>query len=415
LNYFRNIALVKGKHKACLEIYIGADEKWICNFIVVKNKNKEQIEIAEEHIGLTSDEMLKKISKSKFPLCLVINGKGIISKKIHVAHDDANNESIIQQVLPNAKHGDFYLRKYSATDNNAFVSLIRKSLLEGVLDLLSKNKISVVEVFWGPFTVNSVIPLMGITNGEILTEHYKFTIENSFITEFIPTEDNQISQGKLSIGDEKLEVQSLISFGTLINHFYINKAENTSEIAVVINAENNFVYSKLFAKTLQYSLILVFIVLLVNFFLFDYYNRKQQDLFSQVTKFNDLLTNQDTLKKTLESKRDLLEKSGLLESSKISFYSDRIASVVNEGITLTKLEVNPLKDIVGQDKDETGYEFTNETIELTGTASNSTYLNEWIKDMKVFNWVKDITIKNYNRDNSLKPASFTILAKIDSK
>jgi len=413
LKYFRNIALVNSRNKACLEIFIDSGEEWICNFIAIKNKNKKQIVVSEEHIGLGSTEMLKKIGKNKIPLCLVINGKGVISKKIQCSNDNVNEESIIQKVLPNAKQGDFYMRKYPSTDNEAFVSLIRRSMLTEVLDLLNKNKISPVEVFWGPFSISSVISLTDMHQGELITEHYKFTVENSQIIEFAQIEDSNTIQKKLCIGDEKLELQSLVSFGTLINHFYTNKAKNTSQIPAVTEAENNFIYATQFSKTIQFSSVFVFVVLLVNFILFNYYNRKQQDLSSKVARYSDLLINQDTLKKTLESKMELIGKSGLLESSKISFYADRIASVVNEGITLSKLEVNPMKEISGQSGDESGYSFTNDTIEISGTAKNSTYLNEWIKDIKVYKWVKDITIKNYNRDNSLKPASFTILAKIE--
>jgi hypothetical protein len=412
--YFRNIAIVKSKQKACIELFIKPDGNWEFNFISIKRKEKDQIEISEEHVSLDNIDSLKKIITNKYPLCLVINGKSIISKRVQSSQDD-NKESLIQKALPSARNDEFYLRSYPAAGNSSYVSLIRRSLLEEILEFFSKNKICIVEVFWGSFSVNSILSLIGMNNGEIITEHYKFNITDKKITEYSSIEETPPVNELFKIGNEKLKIQSLISFSTLISHFYNNNAENSSDIPVVINSENEYLYSRMFVKTAWCILVFVFIVLLTNFVLFDYYNRKQRDLSSQVLQFNDLLVNQDTLKKNLESKRELLEKSGLLESSKISFYTDRIASIVNEGITLTRLEVNPLNEKTGEDIEETGYSFKNDSIQITGTASNSTYLNEWIKDIKVFQWVRDVAIKNYNRDNSQKPAVFMIEIKINSK
>ena len=77
--------------------------------------------------------------------------------------------------------------------------------------------------------------------------------------------------------------------------------------------------------------------------------------------------------------------------------------------------MNPLKEKTGADIEESGYSFKADSIEVSGTAGNSTYLNEWIKDVKVFQWVKNVAIKNYNRDNSQKPAMFTLEIKINGK
>lgn len=412
--YFRNIFIVKSKQKACLELVIKPDESWQYNFISVKKKNKDQIEIAEEHISLDAIDSLKSIVTNKYPLCLIINGKGIISKKVHSSQDDTK-ESLIQKALPNARNDEFYLRSYGASDNFSYVSLIRRSLLEEILEIFNKNKICVTEVFWGPFSVGSIITLNGMTQGEIVTENYKFIVAEGKITEYSVIEETITESDLFKIGTEKLKIQSLVSFGTLINHFYDNNAENTSDIPTVIDSENEYLSLRLFVKTAWCALVFVFVVLLLNFVLFDHYNKSQRDLSSQVSQFNDVLVNQDTLKKNLESKKELLEKSGLIESSKISFYSDRLASVVNEGITLTKLEVNPLVNKTSENVEETGYGFKNDCIEITGTADNSTFLNKWTKDIKVFQWVKDVAIKNYNRDNSQKPAVFTIEIKIDSK
>jgi hypothetical protein len=376
LKFFRNIAIAKSKQKACIELFIKPDGSWQFNYISVIRKERGQIEISDEHTNLDKLDSIKKILANKLPLCLVINGKTIISKRIRLSENEGSG-FIIQKVLPGVRADEFYMRTYPASDNNIYVSLIRISLLEEIIEFFKENKINLVEIFWGPFSVNSIISLTGIEHGEIITEQFRFIISDKKISDYSLIEIADRSDELFTIGNEKLKRQSLVSFSVLINHFFDNNGENTSGAPIIVNSENEFIYSKMFVKSAWYALVIVFVVLLANFILFDYYSSKDRNLTSEVNQYSDVLINQDTLKKELESKTDLLEKSGLLESSRISFYTDRIASVVNEGITLTRFEVNPINERTGEDVEETGYRFKNDSIQITGTASNSTYLNEW--------------------------------------
>lgn len=395
----------------CIEMVVLPDETYRFNFISVKKKKQNKIEFIDEESTIDNFDTLKNSIDTKIPICLVINGKGIISKKVATDKDE-NIETLLQKVLPNALSSDFCVRSYPSDDSNNFVSLIRKSQLEKIVEEFIKNKIFIIDVFWGPFIVGSLIPLIGNTNSELSSENYKFTLHNQKITDYTTIDIPEKETFKIE--NENIHIQSMIALGGLIFHFFENNGINTSNIPCVVNCEKEFTYSRLFTKIGWSILVFMFSILLINFILFGYYDKEKQKLSGQVNQYNDLLINLDTLKKSIAQKQDLLESSGLSGSTKNSFYADRIASTIKTGITLTKLAVTPVEKTNNNNQNEEGYTFKKEYILINGTTNSSTYLNEWVKEMKKLKWVKEVIIKNYTQENNLKPAVFTIEIKIDT-
>jgi hypothetical protein len=414
IKYIENSVLLRGKCLGCIELNILPDEISAFNYIAIKQKDNKQINVIDEKTSIDNIDRLKEIVNSKIPLCLVINGKGIISKKILLSSDDTD-ETIIQKVLPNALPSDFYIRLYRTEKNNAFVSLIRKTTLDNVIGTFSKNKIFVVEVFWGPFVVSSIIPLLGQKKDEFCSENFKFTTNGTVLTEYSLKDNLPNKNEYFIVGSEKIEAASLISLSGLIYHFFENTGENTSGIPLIQETKKEYIYSQLFIKILWASLIIVFAVLLINFILFDHFNKNQQKLSEKVSQFSNLLINQDTLNKELQEKQSLLEKSGFLNTSKISFYADRIAATLTEGLTLSKLSIFPVEKIKNENSEESNFEFKSDYINISGTSAGSIYLNEWIKKIKIFEWVKEVTIKSYNQENNLKPAVFILEIQLKQK
>lgn len=398
----------------CIELNILPDEVWAYNYIAIKQKDNKQINVIDEKTSIESIENLKEVVSVKNPVCIVVNGKGIISKKI-LSSQDESDETIIQKVLPNAIPADFYMRIYHTEKNYIFVSLIRRAILENIIRTFTEHKIFVVEAFWGPFVVNAIIPLLGNQEDDLVSGNYKFTTKDNTLTEFSPNDNLQSKNEYFSIGTEKIKASSLISLSGLIYHFFDNDGVNTSGVPIIIDTKKEYIYSRLFIKTLWTSLIIIFVSLLINFFLFDYYNKERQNLSAKTALFSDLIINQDTLNKELLEKQSLLEKSGFLSSSKISFYADRIAATMTEGLALTKLSIFPAEKIKDENNEEDSFEFKSDNISITGTSTGSIYLNEWMKKIKTFEWIKDVTIKSYNQDNYQKPAVFILEIKLDQK
>jgi hypothetical protein len=119
------------------------------------------------------------------------------------------------------------------------------------------------------------------------------------------------------------------------------------------------------------------------------------------------------MKLQFEEKKDVLDKNGLLQASRISYYSDKIAASLLNNIRLTKLESFPMKKISVEGLED--YIFQNEKIIVSGTCEESIDFNSWERILKKMSWVKSVSIINYMQEKSGELAKFTIEIELKGK
>lgn len=396
-----NLSFVKGNRIACIEVILLTETNWEYNIVVLK-KNKTKLEFEAVKTSIDSFDEIKKTLSVKIPVCLVIYGKVIMLKKVSVKED--KEESILQKILPDATLNDFYFQELYTNNENKFVSVARKNLIEKILDTFSENKFHIVDITFGPFSIEHIFPLFDNVPDEILLEHYKLKIENSIIKDCKHIEHNK-DEIKYQVGDEALSNKALVSFAGGFQYLFVNSGKTSTNIPAVIQSSKEYTNSRIFMVAGWGVLILTFSILLINFLLFDNYNKKSRELYSKVGQYESLLNKHDALEKELEIKKQLLEKTGLLQSSKMSFYADRLASTLPSEIKLTELNINPLKK-KQQNKKE--LIFRKGIIHIAGTSKKSTVLNDWIKTIKQNDWAVDVTILGYKKDLANMPGKFTI-------
>jgi Tfp pilus assembly protein PilN len=100
------------------------------------------------------------------------------------------------------------------------------------------------------------------------------------------------------------------------------------------------------------------------------------------------------LKEELAEKKELLQETGMSESSKASFYIDRIAVSVPKGIQIESLETNPMLRKKTGDKQ---IKFNIGVITVSGTSKKSTVFNDWLKSITELDWVEKVEKFTYNK------------------
>lgn len=100
------------KSEICAVELCYTEEGLIYYFTQLRNKNNK-LEIAAT--GSSKDVLVlpETILKNKIPLLLVLNGKGIILKKITLnEHSEQDPEALIRQNLPAINMSDFYAQVF---------------------------------------------------------------------------------------------------------------------------------------------------------------------------------------------------------------------------------------------------------------------------------------------------------------
>lgn len=358
---------IKGGAAAGVEAEMLTEGGFQMNYVLLKKK-KENLDVVSSACEIKDLDALKASVNTDTPLCVAITGKGIIRKKSALSENE-NERSLLDKALPNANPEDFYTQKTDIENNEAIIAVARKTAVDGLLHQFKNAGFFVVDVSIGT--------------------------------------KNEMAQ--MSIKEEKLNERCAVAFASALSYFVSQQEENIF-IPEVKQQQNEYRHKRIFQMAGWTVLIFFFSVLLLNFFLFSHYNSRATELKMQVDKNKDDLASIATLQNELQLKQKLLDRLGLKESSKISFYADRIASGLPEEIRLSEMFINPVEKSVNEGKKELN--FITKTINISGQCRKSTELNDWIKLLKEKNWIKSVNVLGYTQETSGESGVFQILISV---
>ncbi|MBI5542200.1 MAG: hypothetical protein HY951_19240, partial [Bacteroidia bacterium] len=370
--------------------------------VVILQKKKNKVEITKRHYGITTVEELMKVLPSSLPVQLVIDGKGVIIRKV-MEEKDSSNESLLNQVLPNSNSSEFYFEKYKTEGDFVFISLIRIQQLNEIYNLFNDAGRIVVNVSLGPPIINHLLNYVEANENIIEIPSNQLQIRENLIVEINRT-SNQTAGSIIKVGTENIEGSILLPF-TAGFCYLLNLFDETILPDNIQKQADEYWNKRIFIIGGWSALVLIFILLLVSFLLFDNYRKQSNDLSYKVSLNTDLIKRLDTLKAELKLKKDFFKDYNLSESSRQSYFADQIALTLPETITLTVLDVNPLNKKL---KENQAPEFDRNSIFISGITSNSNILNDWIKKLQQQNWVKQINILNYSQENAVVKGEFKI-------
>jgi len=386
-----------------IELVIQQDGSYVFNFVTIKKK-KTSLITENSQYGIKSIDDLKNSLDVKSPCYIVINGKGVITKKVQLKQDESV-KGILNKVLPNANDADFCYQKNQINDSNYFVSIIRKDILNGIFDLLVKNGlVYIIDCFIGPIILNNCFKTIEpIEKVEFL--NYNFILNDNQIIDFSYL-DTRSEMKTININGDSVSVELLNSFGAGLSYFIPSEIgiQNSSELVDIIsNAKEK---KKFFVR--GYGLLIFsFFLLLINYVAFNHYWSQNNELNSKLEINTSSLRLLDTLKKELNQKSLFLEQNGMLEVSMTSYYADQIAQTLPNSLNLTELIIHPIKKQKPNEELELLF-FENNQILVTGNCKSSTEVNEWMKVLKSKSWVSTIELINYKQENAKEIGVFTL-------
>ncbi len=375
------------------------------------SERKKKIEI-HKYIRFTEDEAeLKQALKKETAIHLLIQGRGIILKKSECNPEDTD-EVLLNKCLPGVDSDDFYIQRYTIDEATAYIGIVRKELVYRLLNFFSTNKIIVASISLGPFVAEDIFPLLNLSafiEQEVCLGNYELTVASGKINNIrLLTEAVQ----------EAIDLQGLRVEGDYIFAFSVAMAQymqttnkiNHTEIAALEEEHKEF---KTHQKLTRAILLGVAAICIINFIVYKYYRSEFKDCYAEVQINQESLRNFDNMKLQFEEKKDVLDRNGLLEASRISYYSDKIAASLLQGINLTKMESFPMKKINVEGQED--YIFQNEKIIVSGTCEQSIDFNSWERILKRMEWIKAVSILNYAQEKESELAKFSVEIELRKK
>lgn len=370
------------------------------------------LSVKRERTSVHKDSEIKTFSDKEIffssiditaPICLTITGTKIVHREMNIS-DDQSDSDILNAIFPNASINDFYLQKDELNNSRYLISVIRKEVLDNIVDECKTKNILVVATDIGIAAFSSILHILPESN------EYRcgyFLIKMSGQTMVSCEKTTEIAESKYEIGTDSFPSTCINAYAQSV--FFLSAADGLESFQYVRSERDAFLY-KAFIK--QAGIILassLFAILLINFFLFDNYYKRHNELESTLNQNKDLLIKLDTLKNDLKTKEELFKESGFIHPSRLSFYADHIAASLPESIILDELHCIPLEKKLKQDQE---IAVKQNCILVSGSVNASSELNEWIGLLGKESWIKSVTIVSYLQDNNFTRGDFQITITI---
>jgi len=389
------------KTVAGLHIWIDSTGDMVLRLVIL-SKDKKSFKILFTETYNDISEAIKKIP-ARSPLIVSVCGYGIIHKSV----DKKDIEEGITKVLPNAKISELYIQKiYQEKTEKVIFSVGRKDKIDEIITTLNDLKFFPYNITLGPFGIINLLPLIS-PDEKIETPRYTIEVRDRTILSFCETKKNYTSL-EINFGDQVLLSEYLVAFSNCLG-FFAPTDLLSNNISAIEKQQQEFTSKKLLYILGLSIPAIIFLILTINMFLLSKYSSENRLLNQRIQYGHRLMKDTDSLKKILSVREAFIEKSGNNSLPRMSYFSDRIASIIPQSIALERLNVYPL-ETASNNRNMT--RFRENAIIMTGNLNSSEALEILIKRSSTFNWIKTADLINY-LDAGADPPYFTIEIKIE--
>lgn len=393
------------KKEVCAIEIVFQEAGTIFYYTHLKTKNGK-LEVISTSKSNDTLQIPAAIEKNKLPLVVVVNGKGIILKKVQWNEgEERSPNSILQSNLSNLNVNDFYVQLIQQENATGFISLCRKDLLDSFLNSFKNAKLNLAEVFIGVPVVSALQPFWQSYN-VVYTSLQTIQLTNNTIDAVIPTETKESVNFK--IDDIQLTPTYVIGFASALSYLMrnvtvFNANDNLQNLALEHTQKNKL-------RFVQVVFIGIALLLsLSNVFFYSKYFTANNKLDTELNVYQGTNDEINRLLSDYQKKKDVIESSGVLNKNTLSEFADRIAITIPEGVQLTELYFNP--QILNDEDTLVSYQ-SNQLI-IKGNCNKSLIINEWENVLKMQKFIKDVSLEKFSYNNEGIVPNFEI--KISTK
>ena len=361
-----------------MEMILLPEQQVMINVVIAKNRKNKIIKDWFTQGAKRVDE-LKEVNR-KLPVSLVLTGKGVLTKKLRLQGD----ENPVLSVFPQGNPAEFYYQVLKG-DPYSYVSIARRSLVDHAVASIQQAGFRVLDISLG-FT--AIEPLLSfIEQPAFNTATYSLRAAQGVITDFELQQTELLNQEEYLISQQYLRSYDLLAFAAATGLLIGNEH---SDIEILRVQREELKYQRYFRTATLSLLMFVFIVLLLNFFVYSYYYQRNDHY-----AVNGHVVNIKGLSSSISDKELFLHNQEWLFQPRSSYFADRLAGFLPDGIWLSALH------------------FKGDTILLHGGCDDPDRINLLISNIKTLKEVKQVEMKNYayQKEEDIGVFSIDIITK----
>ncbi|WP_298140170.1 general secretion pathway protein [Flavobacterium sp.] len=368
-----------------MELYCLNSEDGIAVLHIKKKAGELFIENKEKRSSI--EKLTNKLNK-ELPVFLTINNNQVIHKEIDTA--EGLDSKLLHKAFANIKMEDFFYQIWRL-DEKAIIAICRKNYIEELLQQFEDLKISITSISLGICGLSQIIDYTD--SKTINTNSQSITLEKELILN--SNQDPLVKTYDIN----GLEIQNtyLLGFCSVLQK--IAPSINLSGSVEQINEKlyEHFSQNSFFKKGLRLMIFTLLSILLINFFLFNFYYKKSIESSSDVLANKDMITQIKLVKQRLKEKEAKLKNSTDFFDSKSSFLVNELVKDLPNSILLNELVYHPLKKNI---KLEEALVFDSNVVTLSGITTNAKELTNWFEQIATKSWVKSTDIVHFGKNEN---------------
>ncbi len=367
----------------------------------LKNKNNKL-----EVIYTVSSERLefsKSIEKNKVPIVVIVNGRGIILKKIVGSEtSELTYDEIIRSHLPAFNTADFFIQIFKTENNYAFITLCRKEQINPILESLKDKKSEIVNVFIGAAAIEGLKPLWTGFDSLPTTLH-TIELSNNIIDTIVINPLNDTTCVKIE--DITIDSQHTLGFAAGLSYLLQNRIAETDS-PEILEIEQKHIEKNKLRLLMVCCISIAFIMAIINGVFYAAYFAENKQLDTELSIYQGKYKQINQLLNDYQEKKGLIENAGILNKNKLSEYADRIGATIPDDVILSELYFNPKNE--NEESEDSLVTFYNKQLILRGKCNKSIIVNEWLNVLKMQQFVKGISLEKFSYNNEGMLPNFEI-------
>jgi len=282
---------------------------------------------------------------------------------------------------------DFYFTDF-VSEEFVFTSVIRKNVVQEIIDLFNVKLNHIIGVSSGPFITN--ILKSQIIGNSIVVNDFELLFEKQELIGYEKLKQDKVKSYLIDnkkVNQNELSAVAHASLFFLLNDNFILPLDDMFSSSKLETEQKN-----IFIRFGAFMLIFFIVILLGNMIYLDSLNKRINVNYMELSLSEETLNQVGKLSEEKNRKEKMLSSSGLMNKQFLSFFLKELSNSSPNEIVFDKVSIRPYSNEV---KKNFKIEIKENIVYVLGETQTSKVLSEWIEQLNQKEWIGEIDILNY--------------------
>jgi hypothetical protein len=371
-----------------------------CRSIALSKKGNAVHIDGSKNLSGTLSTVLASLPK-KLPIALTLSGQGIIHKNQAIGEKTVPGQ-LFSMAFPSIEPKEFYAQEF-ISDQNALVSIIRKSQVDDVLTKFNGAGLQVYMLSLGGIVTAQIWPQLNFYGKEISFDGHFFNVDEAKAFVSYQYDASFKASFPIKIDQEPIAEHSIVAYATAFQLLLHDKlspilgdVDSVNDLFTAFNAQQ-----KIKDRAMIFTFALFFL-LLVSFLTFVHYNQQNAALAGKLGSITATSDQLGTMKDNIAAHKTLLKALNWNGGYNYGFLVNEVGASLPKQLKLDAIFANEFKTEEEKNRNVP-------ILRIVGTTSNLTAVNNWIFVLKQKSWVKSIKLEKYQEELDTENYQFHLL------